>query len=72
MAPEMLQTHMVKARTIANTIPAPVGPIVKPITTRTGTGQTSQFVKRQDSTPGMINVDYEFVIKALGGDAKLV
>ena len=74
MAPEMLQTHMVKAiSNFANTIQHQLDLIVKPITpTRTGTGQTSQFVKRQDSTPGMINVDYEFVIKALGGDAKLV
>lgn len=62
MAPEMLQTHMVKAISdFANTIQRQLDLIVK-----------TQFIKRPDPSPGMINVDYEFVIKALGGDAKLV
>lgn len=76
MAPEMLQAHMVKAiSNFANTIQHQLDLIVKPLApTRPAqsSGTNSQFVKRQDSTPGMINVDYEFVIKALGGDAKLV
>lgn len=74
MSPEVLQSYMVKAISdFANTIQHQLDLIVKPINSLpvSGGGTTSKFVGRS-STPGMINVDYEFVVKALGGDAKLV
>ena len=74
MSPEVLQSYMVKAISdFANTIQHQLDLIVKSINSLpvSGGGTTSKFVGRS-STPGMINVDYEFVVKALGGDAKLV
>lgn len=76
MAPEKLQAHMVKAISdFSNTIQHQLDLMIKPITAapeKKPSGQSSRFGQNAGGTAGMINVDYEFVMKALGGDAKLV